>query len=57
MTASNGKIIDIYGLHPANVNDATILSEIMKKEDLKHFQSFLEDVLKKWKTKQENLQQ
>ena len=28
-----------------------------KKEDLKHFQSFLEDVLKKWKTKQENLQQ
>ena len=34
LTASNGKIIDIYGLHPANVNDATILSEIMKKEDL-----------------------
>ena len=30
MTASNGRIIDIFGLHEATKNDATILLEIME---------------------------
>ncbi|CAF0791191.1 unnamed protein product [Brachionus calyciflorus] len=39
VTTTNGRIVDIFGLHPAGKNDATILKEILedKKNGLRDF--------------------